>query len=327
MLRSLDGSIPADDRVGTLDQRAFWLRVYALVGDLLVHGPRVSGLEPLRALLDSADLPVDGNERSPEGEGRHLVLEIHDAAFLDVGTFVSDGTASPTLVAAHAALGLPLSTDRSSDHLGRSLRLMATLLDAEFEAMTHGDHEEVETLRRWQTRVLDDALLPWMPPLLAALSGQPPSLWTRALEMAARALASHRATDPSLPNEVGGGEVVFLHDLTALVEALSTPRYCGAYLSRRDLASVARRCGISPGFGSREDMLELMLAHAVGHGTLPHLTTELIRLLAERDDALASLASNPGLAMHVPAWRRRVAMSRTLLERFSSTAEVLRGAS
>ncbi len=74
-------------------------------------------------------------------------------------------------------------------------------------------------------------------------------------------------------------------------------------------------------------MLELMLAHAVGHGTLPHLTTELLRLLADRDDALASLASNPGLAVHVPTWRRRVAMSRTLLERFSSTAEVLRGAS
>jgi hypothetical protein len=209
--------------------------------------------------------------------------------------------------------------------------LLEVLVDAEREARAHDDTDDVRTLERWQRRVLDEALLPWMPPLWAAVAGQPVSVWTRAVELSVGVLARHRselggplplATGPetdapagvdSVLDEPGAG-------LAAVARALVTPVRSGVYLAPRDLALLARRSGLPQGFGSRRDVLERLLRAASEYRELRRLLDELRCLLEARDDVYAGLAAEPGLAPYVPAWRRRLAGSLRLVERLREVA-------
>ena len=187
------------------------------------------------------------------------------------------------------------------------------------------DVDDVRTLEGWQRRVLDEALLPWMPPLWAALAGQPVSVWTRAVELAVGVLARHRGELGGLglasgPGPFASGDVETVLDepkagLAAVAGALVTPVRSGVYLARRDLAVLARRCELPQGFGPRADVLERLLRVAAEYGRLPRMMDELRRLLEARDDAYAGLAVEPGLAPYVPAWRRRLAGSLRLVAR------------
>lgn len=309
-------------------------RAYALLSTLLLEGIDAERLALVRALprlhesLPAAELGLD------ELAAEHQRLLGHElfpfaGAFTSRDGLVGAGKAAEVLRSAHAALGLPCDDEPSPDHLGQGLRLLGIMVEAELEARAHGDEADVRTLVRWQRRVLDEALLPWMPPLLAALSGQPGSLWTRALELAVGVLARHRA-------ELGG--LVLLDDegtddepeavlddphtgLRTVAAVLVTPARSGVFLARRDLDAVARRCALPGGFGARKDVLERLLRVAAEYQQLPRVLDELQRLLDARDDTYAGLEREPGLAAHVPAWRRRLAGSRRMLSRLRDAAE------
>ncbi|MCA9704921.1 MAG: hypothetical protein KDK70_03615 [Myxococcales bacterium] len=112
--------------------------------------------------------------------------------------------------------------------------------------------------------------------------------------------------------------------MRAVAEALGTAARCGVHLTRRDLDVVARRSGLPRGFGGRRDTLEALLRAAAEYGVMPRLIAQLDALLAARDDGYAALAQEPGLAEHVPGWRRRLAATRGLLARLSDAALVVR---
>lgn len=309
-------------------------RAYGLLGALLVDGLDADRLELVRALPplaeclpESVDLDVLAAEHY-DLLGRELPP--FAGVFLEASGLIGGGTAAQVLRSAHDVLGLQCPDEPSPDHLGQALRLLAVLVDAELDANEHGDDGDARTLRAWQRTVLDEALLPWMPPLLVALGGQPPSLWTRVLEMAVGVLARHRADDPLLPRALGpadddaeGGPDLLDDPRTSLrtvAEWLTSPARCGVYLGRRDLEAVARRCELPRGFGARKDVLERLLRAAAEYRMLPRVLDELARLLAARDDAYAGLALEPGLGAVVPPWRRRLAVTQALLVRLRVAA-------
>lgn len=108
-----------------------------------------------------------------------------------------------------------------------------------------------------------------------------------------------------------------------MAERLSRPAHSGAYLGRRDIEAVARRCDLPRGFGSRQDMLEHVLRAAAEYGSLPRVLDELRSVFGARDDAYAGLAEEPGLGAVVPPWRRRVERTQALLLRLREAARGL----
>ncbi|MEM7157165.1 MAG: molecular chaperone TorD family protein [Myxococcota bacterium] len=310
-------------------------RAYALLGALLVEGVDEPRLRTVRALPPLAHgLPDDASVDELSAE--HYALFGHElfpfaGVFVDPSGLVGGGRPVEVVRRAHAALGLSCPDDPSPDHLGQALRLLATLCDAELDAAEHHADADVETLRGWQARVLDEALLPWMPALSGALTGQPCSLWTRVVEMAVGVLAGHRAalTEPSvgptLPVEPPREPVALLDEprtgLAKVAELLVTPIRSGVYLARRDLEALARRCELPQGFGGRSGMLERLLRSAAEYGALPRVVRELNGLLDARDEAYARLTQESGLAVHVPPWRHRVAATRRLLARLQDAAQ------
>lgn len=327
------------------DPRVARQRAYALLGGLLVDGLDAEGLARVRALPGLGDaLPAGASAQASSQSGspneldalaaEHQALFGHEVfpfagVFMGADGLVGEGTAAGLVRAAHRALGLLPPCEPNPDHLGQGLRVLEVLIDAERQARAHDDADDVRTLEGWQRRVLDEALLPWMPPLWAALSGQPVSVWTRAVELAVGVLARHRSElGGSLPLASGpgpfaAGDVETVLDepkagLAAVARALVTPVRSGVYLARRDLAVLARRSELPQGFGTRADVLERLLRVAAEYGQLPRMLDELRHLLEARDDAYAGLAADPGLAPYVPAWRRRLAGSVRLVERLRS---------
>jgi TorA maturation chaperone TorD len=316
-------------------------RAYALLGALLVEGVDAARLSVVRALPGLADaLPVAavGEDQGAELDAlaaEHQALFGHEV-FPFAGVFMGDeglvgeGTAAGVVRAAHTAVGVVCPAEPNPDHLGQALRLLGVLVDAELEARAHRDADDVRTLEQWQRRVLDEAVLPWMPALWVALPGQPASLWTRAVELAVGVLGEHRSALGGLPlgadsrPDAAPPVEAVLDDpkagLGAVAQALVTPARSGVYLARRDLETIARRSDLPRGFGSRKSMLERLLRVAAEYQSLPRLLDELRQLLQARDDAYAGLHAEPGLGPYVPAWRRRLAGSVRLVERMAHAA-------
>lgn len=322
-------------------------RAYALLAALLLEGIDAPRLAIVRALPGLGDvLPAahdpagERDEASEPSEldglaADHQALFGHEVfpfagVFMGAEGLVGEGPIAGLVRAAHAAVGVEPAAEPSPDHLGQVLRLLATLADAELEARAHRDAADVQTLARWQRRVLDEAVLPWMPPLWATLAGQPTTVWTRAVELAVGVLARHRAELGGLALATegpgyGAAPVDTVLDepragLAAVARALVTPARSGVYLARRDLEALARRSDLPKGFGSRRNVLERLLRIAAEYQALPRLLDELRRLLEARDDAYAGLAAEPGLAAYVPAWRSRLASSLRLVERLREAA-------
>lgn len=325
------------------DPRVARRRAYVLLGDLLVAGLDASRLAVVRGLPGLGDaLPAPGEGEPGGGEAdlldalaaEHQALFGHEVfpfagVFLGSLGLVGEGAATGLVRAAHAAVGVACGTEPNPDHLGTALQLLGVLVDAEREARAHRDADDVRTLEQWQRRVLDEALLPWMPALWVAIAGQPASVWTRAVELAVGLLAQHRSELGGLPlmtmpSDAGAPAEAVLDDpragLAAVAHALVTPARSGVYLARRDLEALARRSDLPRGFGSRRNVLERLLRVAAEYRTLPRLLDELRQLLQARDDAYAGLEGEPGLAPYVPSWRRRIAGSLRLVERLHEAA-------
>jgi TorA maturation chaperone TorD len=317
-----------------LDTQRAKQRAYELLGGLVLDGLDATRLAEVRALPGIGEVvpPVVDLEALAAEHQALFGYEVFPFAgvFLGASGLVGEGTPAVVLRAAHSALGVPCPSDPSPDHLGHALRLLAMLVDAELEARAHHDDADARTLVQQQRRVLDQALLPWMPPLWAALAGQPASVLTRAMELCVGVLARHRGElgeptlallshEPALPSVDG-----VLDDpragLAIVAQALVTTARSGVYLARRDLETLARRSGLPRGMGSRAAVLERLLRTAVELGALPRLLDELGRLLVARDDAYAALAAEPELGPHVHAWRRRLVGSLRLVARLREAA-------
>lgn len=336
-MSSTDGTRPVSDRASDERSVLAWRRAHALLGALLVEGLDGPRLEAVRALPELAQELPEGTDLDALAVAHYALLarELPPVAgvFLDDEGLVGRSVPARVVRQAYAAVGVDCPDDPGPDHLGQALLLMAMLADAELGARARGDLASVRALRGWQRRMLDEALLPWMPPLYAALGEQPTSLWTRVLVMAVGVLARQRAADPSLPSAarspgadpVPQGELEGLlddprTDLRKVAEVLTTSVRCGVYLAPREIEGLARRCALPQGFGGRRERLEKTLRAAAEYGAIPSLVEQLQHVLRARDEVYAALGQEPGLAVHIGAWRRRVTATQRLLERLGDAA-------
>ncbi len=315
-------------------------RAYALLGTILVEGVdprRLKTVQALPPLAEHLSSPVDLDGLAAE----HYALfghEVHPFAgvFVDEAGLVGGGSSGRVVRQAHAVVGLDCPDDPGPDHLGVAVRLMAALTDAEIDARAHDDGPALQTLHQWQRTVLDEALLPWLPPFHAAIVGQPASLWTRAVALVTGLLAGHRAEDPTAPSAVEEpGEPPSLDavldepgtGLSTLARILATPARCGVYLARRDLARLALHAELPRGFGGREGMMERLLRSASEYATLPAVIDALSELLQVRQRVYATLSDEPGLGPHVGPWQRRLAATERLLTRLERKVRAITGPS
>ncbi len=303
-------------------------RAYGLLGALLVDGMNAERLELVRGVPPLAEHLPPNVQLEQLAADHHALFgqQVHPFAgvFMDDSGLVGAGPPSQVVRQAFAVLGVRCADEPAPDHLGVVLRLLALLTDAQLDAWEHAHVDDVRVLQRWQRRVLDEAALPWVAPLHAAITAQPVSVWTRAVEMAIGLVAQHRAQDPEAPSAAAspsGTDLCGLLDdpktgLRTLADALTTPARCGVYLARHDIAAMARGTELPTGFGGRRGMMERLLLGAAEYGLLPRVVEQLGERLHSAQLAHTALDGALALGPHVAPWTRRIEGTRQLLRRF-----------
>jgi TorA maturation chaperone TorD len=100
----------------------------------------------------------------------------------------------------------------------------------------------------------------------------------------------------------------------ALLRRLLVPREAGLYLTRQDLASLARALELPVGAGERMRMLQSLFELADQYDMLDQLLARLIGMLSDAGQEYAALARQfPAWAPYAQAWRSRLDASRQLL--------------
>jgi hypothetical protein len=102
---------------------------------------------------------------------------------------------------------------------------------------------------------------------------------------------------------------------------LLTPVYSGFYLSRDDVAWLARLHDLSHGFGSRQQMLANLLRAAADYDRLPALLSDLDKLLLDRQQTFEThITAVSPLDRIAAAWHERIANTRSLLDHMQEAA-------
>jgi len=305
-------------------------RGYGLLARLLVEGPtpellaRLEGTPLAEALPDSPDSP-DSPDTDALAAAHHALFQLE--VFPYAGLFLEDGGLLGGDIAAAFqadcdAVGFGARPDvASADHLGAVAGLLAFLAGAEADALADGEAAAAKTARDHLRAALDRWLLSWILPLGAAVGAVGDPLWSAVIEMLASLAIDHRVALggaaesralPPPPEELLARKET---GLKRIAEVLLTPAYSGVYLSRQDIAALARGRDTPRGFGGRLQMLTNLLRNASEYNDLPGL-------LATLDEVLAARALPPaGLPeAHAAPWQGRVAWTRALVAQISEAA-------
>jgi TorA maturation chaperone TorD len=99
--------------------------------------------------------------------------------------------------------------------------------------------------------------------------------------------------------------------LNRLVDRLLKPRESGLYLSRQDLAAIARAAELPLAGGGRFQALRGLFEAAGTYDAVPRLLAGLDQVWAEWDEAYATVqVSYPGWEPYGAGWRKRVGLAR-----------------
>ncbi|MEX1018464.1 MAG: molecular chaperone TorD family protein [Litorilinea sp.] len=220
------------------------------------------------------------------------------------------------------------------DHLANLLSCLAHLNAAESEAWQ--DHappiaHKTQTLQR---HLLENFLLPWLPPLTHALHQSRDDFYAAVGELLGTALTDHWAnhgealTPPADVTAVPAPETLpsipwllppDLPDLSTagtrtIAGFLCRPQQAGFYLSPVDLQRLGHHFGIAAGFGGRRRQLETLL-QTIPLAELPALLHQLATHAQQWDDGYATLAlQHSPLVPYIQPWRARIQATRTLIE-------------
>lgn len=303
-------------------------RAYALLGTLLLDGVNEARLETVRAL------PGLGPVVDPEQSLDELAVAHHElfgrqvpplaGAFVDAEGLVGAGPMAAAVRKAHTLVGREPDQSASLDHVGQGLLALTRLVDAQLDATEHGATKDRDRLVHAQRHLLDEALLPWMPPLWAAVSQQPTSLWTAAVELVVGLLAAHRERVGGPP--IAGPRPEPPDDLAALLDdrstglrsiarALATPARVGLWLAHREIDGLATACELPGGFGSRVDRLDKLLRAAAEYERLGALCEHLNGVVDAHVSALDGPEHLPAFARVAAPWKKAMAATQRGLQR------------
>ena len=287
---------------------------FGLLGELASRGPDARTLALARALPGL-------REALPEGDALLSLQVAHQRAFgFEVppwaGAFLSeDGQvggeatlATAALLQAHG-LRLPVAGE-GPEQLGVLLSLVAELLQRAVDSRP-ADPRGAARLVDAATRLTAERLLPWLPPLVAAVRrvdrGLPRAIvdlaWGLGLALHAR---GGEGADPPSPLGRGAPDLGHADTSTRDIAAyLTAPSRCGIFFGRSAWGGAAYALGVPASLGSRADMARDLLLTAADHDRFAPLVDalrgEAAQALAEYD----ALAADPGGAPWVRPWRGR----------------------
>jgi TorA maturation chaperone TorD len=218
----------------------------------------------------------------------------------------------------------------NADHLGVELALLAFLSGAEADAWRDGLPKTALRMRHLQRRFLDEHLMRWLTPLVRAIRQQAQPFYSALAGLTLELALAHRsALGPGETHEPAS----FLpplpdlldDDKTGLKEIagyLLTPAYSGLYLSRDDVARLARRHGLPRGFGTRRQTLVNLLHAAADYAALDPLLADLRGLVDDWRAFYATfLDGTPALAAIAGTWIERISVTQELLEDLTSAVQ------
>lgn len=297
-------------------------RAWTLLGELLLKGvspelePVVRNLPVFQRMLGD-DISVD--ELAAEHQ-RVFGFEVfpYESVFLGEDGQLG-GLITQAVSESYAAAGFGRSwSDVECDHLGVELLFMANLCAREVRAagMNGG---EIEALHTFQRDFVDQHLLRWMPPMVAALRRLEAPFTQALVEMSLELAVDHRKRLGGVTPEAALPCTADLESLLAepktrlkdVARFLLSPVQAGFFLCRQDISALATAAGGPAGFGGRLDLLESAMFGAVDRGDW----ADFVRGLGAFVDAqLEVLAELHDLGAPVSEWRARAMSTRSAID-------------
>ena len=322
---------------------------YAILGRVLVAGPSEETVALLRQLPGLATYLPDDFDIDPCAAEHHRLFSLE--VFPYAGVFLNDealiGLHDGDLQRGYARGGFtPKLSDVSPDHLGVQFSYLSFLLGAEADAHEDGVTDAIGQLHSLQHNFIDGHLMTWLPPLLAAIRQQPPSLWTQVVEIGVELTIDHRqqlgqfagadsdsdnndsaaqptssastdarATDADLPDD---GDAPDLTDedtaLRHIIDYLLVPKTSGVLLTRGAIVMLGRSDELPSGFGSRAITLRNLILSATKYQALPGLIEHMVDLVEQHAAVYEELAAMGSVAPAAQVWRQRARRTVGMLE-------------
>ena len=277
-------------------------RAYELLAELISRGLSPETREAaLMSPSIAAAIAGYASEDAIAADHQHVfgfAVHPYEGAFLD-----PDGAAGASradaLAESYRRIGYrvdPRGDD--AEHLATELRALAFLCAAEADARDDGLPEVAARMRRLQRDFLATHLARWLPPFAGAV--------LRCARPFPAALVAQLTALVDLHDQMGDGELLdqmtprppfdlspvpdVVGDegsgLAEIARFLTTPARSGIFLSRDDIAAIARSARVPRGFGERSVMLENALRAAAHLDELQAVLENLTHLLARaRADA------------------------------------------
>jgi TorA maturation chaperone TorD len=305
-------------------------RLYELLRDLFLRGltadllSQAATIDELRVALPPV-FDADENAALFQSTFGFNVFP-YQSLFLDPA-FLLGGAESARIRQVYATAGYaPDLSTGEPDHIGHELGLLAHLCGAEADALADGQPRAVEQARALQQRFLDEHLLWWLPCFAVALQRQPAPFYAALADVTLALVTAHRATLPApaahLVDRLPACAPPLDDPATGLQEIaayLATPACTGVYLSRDDIAALARSAGLPRGFGDRRQMLTNLLRAAAEFDGVAAVAAALRGVVADFELAYIRYAGGgAACAAIAAAWRARVAAFEAMLARIAA---------
>lgn len=311
-------------------------RTYTLFGRLYLEGVTAVTLPVIAAIPELANaLPAKDN--ADEAAAAHQSLFgfnvfPYESIFLDNSGLLG-GTVTDAVLHSYLEAGFEVdAASTSPDHIGHEMEMLAHLCAAEADAWQDHLPAVVERMRYLARDFLANHLLRWLVPFVVAVREQKRPFYTALANLTLEFIHDHwqEISAPSAPlrlnNFLPNPPTLLDNEKAGLKEIasyLTTPPYSGFFLSRDDIARLARQQEIPRGFGDRTQMLTHLLRGAAQFDALPALLDTLQAQTAAWQEACTTSANEmPALSPFVAAWQDRLAQTGRLLTQIERQIEM-----
>jgi TorA maturation chaperone TorD len=296
-------------------------RLYSFFSSLYLHGLSPNNLDRIRATPELAVHlvePVDWDNAGADYQDLFgFNVFAYESAFLDPSGLLG-GAIAGRLIEKYREYGYQTNSTEGPDHLGQELGFLAYLAEVCAKVMASSGTEKDNHTQEGTKEFIDQHIFHWLPPFILAVRNQGNPLYSALADLTLEALSEFRSLYGEEPSSAPSTFPLIeapvrtdnsIADITAF---LLSPVSSGIYLTRKDIAAIARKNSLPRGFGQRRQMLRNLLQSAITYDRLPQLTVTLGRItsnwLAEYEEMASDIGSE-----RLTFWLGKVHTTRHLL--------------
>ena len=285
---------------------------YHLFGRLYLEGISADLLSQLSAIPELADAAGDIDlDQAAADHYQITAVSVfpHESIFLDPSGLLG-GSVCDLVSEVYEQNQFEVLSD--IDHIGHELLFLSHLCVAEAQALSEGNGAEGASWYSRQQTFLTAHLLTWLAPLVAAIEQADSEFYGRLANLTLDLVADH------LAQTADGPSAAFLPEFPPLATAdsslkeiarrLTTPPFCGIFLSRDAISALARRHNMPRGFGDRVQMLSNLLRTAGQYDSAAAVFADLSELFAAWNEIYQrQQEAFPHLSPWLRPWQDRTA--------------------